>query len=154
ITILCATNDDALEIKNYLQERLSAIRPSTESSANLSQFVESKIIKNALKYALAEEPYKPFYKHSVLKLAGYLHDDAIALAGFNPKKESVAGFVWKVMELCELYGKPAQSCLELAVGCEDADGFLEKLEAKEIASSNSKGAQIMTIHKSKGMQFP
>ncbi|WQY71275.1 RecB-like helicase [Helicobacter pylori] len=154
ITILCATNDDALEIKNYLQENLSAIRPSTESSAKLSQFVESKIIKNALRYALAEEPYKPFYKHSVLKLAGYLHDDVIALAGFNPKKESVAGFVWKVMELFELYGEPAQSCLELAVGCEDADGFLEKLEAKAIASSHSKGTQIMTIHKSKGMQFP
>ncbi len=154
ITILCATNDDALEIKNYLQENLSAIRPSTESSAKLSQFVESKIIKNALEYALAEEPYKPFYKHSVLKLAGYLHDDAIALASFNPKKESVAGFVWKVMELFELYGECAQICLELAVGCEDADGFLEKLEAKAIASFNAKGAQIMTIHKSKGMQFP
>ncbi|GAA8822426.1 RecB-like helicase [Helicobacter pylori] len=154
ITLLCATNDDALEIKNYLQENLSAIRPSTESSANLSQFVESKIIKNALKYALAEEPYKPFYKHSVLKLAGYLHDDAIALAGFNPKKESVAGFVWKVMELFELYGECAQICLELAVGCEDANEFLEKLEAKKIASFNLKGAQIMTIHKSKGMQFP
>ncbi|RVZ81754.1 RecB-like helicase [Helicobacter pylori] len=154
ITILCATNKDALEIKNYLQENLSAIRPSTESSANLSQFVESKIIKHALKYALTEEPYKPFYKHSVLKLAGYLHDDAIALAGFNPKKESVAGFVWKVMELFELYGEYAQICLELAVGCEDANEFLEKLEAKSIASFNLKGAQIMTIHKSKGMQFP
>ncbi len=154
ITLLCATNDDALEIKNYLQENLSTIRPSTESSANLSQFVESKIIKNALKYALAEEPYKPFYKHSVLKLAGYLHDDVIALPGFNPKKESVAGFVWKVMEWFELYGECAQICLELAVGCEDADGFLEKLEAKKIASFNLKGAQIMTIHKSKGMQFP
>ncbi|GAA9521727.1 RecB-like helicase [Helicobacter pylori] len=154
ITILCATNDDALEIKNYLQERLSAIHPSTESSAKLSQFVESKIIKNALEYALVEEPYKPFYKHSVLKLAGYLHDDVIALPGFNPKKESVAGFVWKIMEQFKLYEEPAQSCLELAVGCEDADGFLEKLETKAIASSHSKGAQIMTIHKSKGMQFP
>ncbi len=154
ITLLCATNDDALEIKNYLQKNLSAIRPSTESSAKLSQFVESKIIKNALEYALAEEPCKPFYKHSVLKLAGYLHDDAIALAGFNPKKESVAGFVWKVMELFELYTECAQICLELAVGCEDANEFLEKLEAKEIASFKAEGAQIMTIHKSKGMQFP
>ncbi|WQV83272.1 RecB-like helicase [Helicobacter pylori] len=154
ITILCTTNKDALEIKNYLQERLSAICPSTESSARLSQLVESKIIKNALEYALAEEPYKPFYKHSVLKLAGYLHDDAIALPGFNPKKESVASFVWKIMEQFKLYEEPAQSCLELAVGCEDANDFLEKLEAKEIASFNSKGAQIMTIHKSKGMQFP
>ncbi|WP_154417898.1 RecB-like helicase [Helicobacter pylori] len=154
ITLLCATNDDALEIKNYLQKNLSAIRPSTESSAKLSQFVESRIIKNALEYALAEEPYKPFYKHSVLKLAGYLHDDAIALAGFNPKKESVAGFVWKVMELFELYTECAQICLELAVGCEDANEFLEKLEAKEIASFKAEGAQIMTIHKSKGMQFP
>ncbi|EPZ67672.1 recombinase RecB [Helicobacter pylori UM023] len=154
ITILCTRNEDALEIKNYLQKNLSAIRPSTESSAKLSQFVESKIIKNALEYALAEEPYKPFYKHSVLKLAGYLHDDAIALAGFNPKKESVAGFVWKVMELFELYGECAQICLELAVGCEDANEFLEKLEAKEIASFKAEGAQIMTIHKSKGMQFP
>ncbi len=154
ITLLCTTNDDALEIKNYLQENLSAIRPNTESSAKLSQFVESKIIKNALEYALAEEPYKPFYKHSVLKLAGYLHDDAIALAGFNPKKESVAGFVWKVMELFELYTECAQICLELAVGCEDANEFLEKLEAKEIASFKAEGAQIMTIHKSKGMQFP
>lgn len=154
ITLLCATNDDALEIKNYLQKNLSAIRPSTESSAKLSQFVESKIIKNALEYALAEEPYKPFYKHSVLKLAGYLHDDAIALAGFNPKKESVADFVWKVMELFELYTECTQICLELAVGCEDANEFLEKLEAKEIASFKAEGAQIMTIHKSKGMQFP
>ncbi|WP_131127332.1 RecB-like helicase [Helicobacter pylori] len=154
ITILCATNKDALEIKNYLQEYLSEICPSTESSARLSQLVESKIIKNALEYALAEEPYKPFYKHSVLKLAGYLHDDAIVLPSFNPKKESVAGFVWKIMEQFKLYGEPAQSCLELAVGCEDADGFLEKLEAKSIASFNPKGAQIMTIHKSKGMQFP
>ncbi|MGL2580254.1 RecB-like helicase [Helicobacter pylori] len=154
ITILCATNKDALEIKNYLQEYLSAICPSTESSTRLSQLVESKIIKNALEYALAEEPYKPFYKHSVLKLAGYLHDDVIALAGFNPKKESMASFVWKVMEQFKLYGEPAQICLELAVGCEDANDFLEKLEAKEIASFNPKGAQIMTIHKSKGMQFP
>ncbi len=154
ITILCARNKDALEIKNYLQENLSEICPSTESSAKLSQFVESKIIKNALEYALAEEPYKPFYKHSVLKLAGYLHDDAIALAGFNPKKESVAGFVWKVMELFELYTECAQICLELAVGCEDANEFLEKLEAKEIASFKAEGTQIMTIHKSKGMQFP
>ncbi|GAA9577581.1 RecB-like helicase [Helicobacter pylori] len=154
ITLLCARNKDALEIKNYLQKNLSAIHPSTESSAKLSQFVESKIIKNALEYALAEEPYKPFYKHSVLKLAGYLHDDAIALVGFNPKKESVAGFVWKVMELFELYGECAQICLELAVGCEDANEFLEKLEAKEIASFKAESAQIMTIHKSKGMQFP
>ncbi len=154
ITILCTRNEDALEIKNYLQKNLSEIRPSTESSAKLSQFVESKIIKNALEYALAEEPYKPFYKHSVLKLAGYLHDDAIALAGFNPKKESVAGFVWKVMEWFELYTECAQICLELAVGCEDANEFLEKLEAKEIASFKAEGAQIMTIHKSKGMQFP
>ncbi len=154
ITLLCARNKDALEIKNYLQKNLSAIRPSTESSAKLSQFVESKIIKNALEYALAEEPYKPFYKHSVLKLAGYLHDDAIALASFNPKKESVAGFVWKVMELFELYTECAQICLELAVGCEDANEFLEKLEAKEIASFKAEGTQIMTIHKSKGMQFP
>ncbi|WP_187888805.1 RecB-like helicase [Helicobacter pylori] len=154
ITILCATNKDALEIKNYLQEHLSTICPSTESSTRLSQLVESKIIKNALGYALAEEPYKPFYKHSVLKLAGYLHDDAITLAGFNPKKESVASFVWKIMEQFKLYGEPAQSCLELAIGCEDADGFLEKLEAKEIASFNPKGTQIMTIHGSKGMQFP
>ncbi len=154
ITILCARNKDALEIKDYLQKHLSAIRPSTESSAKLSQFVESKIIKNALEYALAEEPYKPFYKHSVLKLAGYLHDDAIALAGFNPKKESVAGFVWKVMEWFELYTECAQICLELAVGCEDANEFLKKLEAKEIASFKVEGAQIMTIHKSKGMQFP
>ncbi|MGL2823307.1 RecB-like helicase [Helicobacter pylori] len=154
ITILCATNKDALEIKNYLQERLSAIRPSTESSARLSQLVESKIIKNALEYALAEEPYKPFYKHSVLKLAGYLHDDVIALPGFNPKKESVASFVWKIMEQFKLYEEPAQNCLELAIGCEDANDFLEKLEAKEIASFNPKGAQIMTIHGSKGMQFP
>ncbi|MGT0064141.1 RecB-like helicase [Helicobacter pylori] len=154
ITLLCTTNDDALEIKNYLQENLSAIHPSTESSSKLSQFVESKIIKNALEYALAEEPYKPFYKHSVLKLAGYLHDDVIALAGFNPKKESVAGFVWKVMELFEFYTECAQICLELAVGCEDANEFLEKLEAKEIASFKAEGAQIMTIHKSKGMQFP
>ncbi|BAW69627.1 RecB-like helicase [Helicobacter pylori] len=154
ITLLCATNDDALEIKNYLQKNLSTIRPSTESSAKLSQFVESKIIKHALEYALAEEPYKPFYKHSVLKLAGYLHDDAIALPGFNPKKESVAGFVWKVMEWFELYTECAQICLELAVGCEDANEFLEKLEAKEIASFKVEGAQIMTIHKSKGMQFP
>lgn len=154
ITILCATNKDALEIKNYLQERLSVICPSTESSARLSQLVESKIIKNALEYALAEEPYKPFYKHSVLKLAGYLHDDAIALPGFNPKKESVASFVWKIMEQFKLYEEPAQSCLELAIGCEDANEFLEKLEAKEIASFNPKGAQIMTIHGSKGMQFP
>ncbi len=154
ITILCTRNEDALEIKNYLQKNLSAIRPSTESSAKLSQFVESKIIKNALEYALAEEPYKPFYKHSVLKLAGYLHDDAIALAGFNPKKESVAGFVWKVMELFELYTECAQICLELAVGCEDANEFLKKLEAKEIASFKAEGTQIMTIHKSKGMQFP
>ncbi|GAA8137835.1 RecB-like helicase [Helicobacter pylori] len=154
ITILCATNKDALGIKNYLQENLSAIRPSTESSAKLSQFVETKIIKNALKYALVEEPYKPFYKHSVLKLAGYLHDDAIALPGFNPKKENVAGFVWKVMEWFELYGERAQICLELAVGCEDANEFLEKLEAKKIASFNAKGTQIMTIHASKGMQFP
>ncbi|GAA8556358.1 RecB-like helicase [Helicobacter pylori] len=154
IALLCATNDDALEIKNYLQENLSEIRPSTESSAKLSQFVESKIIKNALEYALAEEPYKPFYKHSVLKLAGYLHDDAIALVGFNPKKESVASFVWRVMELFELYTECAQICLELAVGCEDANEFLEKLEAKEIASFKAEGAQIMTIHKSKGMQFP
>ncbi|WP_024949541.1 RecB-like helicase [Helicobacter pylori] len=154
ITILCARNKDALEIKDYLQKHLSAIHPSTESSTKLSQFVESKIIKNALEYALAEEPYKPFYKHSVLKLAGYLHDDAIALAGFNPKKESVAGFVWKVMELFELYTECTQICLELAVGCEDANEFLEKLEAKEIASFKAEGAQIMTIHKSKGMQFP
>ncbi|GAA9693192.1 DNA helicase [Helicobacter pylori] len=154
ITVLCARNKDALEIKNYLQKNLSAIRPSTESSTKLSQFVESKIIKNALEYALAEEPYKPFYKHSVLKLAGYLHDDVITLAGFNPKKESVAGFVWKVMELFELYTECAQICLELAVGCEDADEFLEKLETKEIASFKAEGAQIMTIHKSKGMQFP
>ncbi|GAA7371875.1 RecB-like helicase [Helicobacter pylori] len=154
IAILCTRNEDALEIKNYLQKNLSEICPSTESSAKLSQFVESKIIKNALEHALAEEPYKPFYKHSVLKLAGYLHDDAIALAGFNPKKESVAGFVWKVMELFELYTECAQICLELAVGCEDANEFLKKLEAKEIASFKAEGAQIMTIHKSKGMQFP
>ncbi|AFI05794.1 RecB-like helicase [Helicobacter cetorum] len=154
ITILCATNDNALEIKHYLQERLSEIYPSTESSASLSQFVESKIIKNALEYALAKEPYKPFYKHSVLKLAGYLHDDVIALPSFEPQKESVASFVWRVVEQFELYEEPAQSCLELAIDCKDASEFLKKLENQQIASLSAQGTQIMTIHKSKGMEFP
>lgn len=69
--------------------------------------MEFKIIKNVLEYVLVEEFYKFFYKYSVLKFVGYLYDDVIVLVGFNFKKESVVGFVWKVMELFEFYGECA-----------------------------------------------
>ncbi|PUD37411.1 hypothetical protein, partial [Helicobacter pylori] len=72
------TNKDALEIKNYLQERLSAIHPSTESSAKLSQFVESKIIKNAFLCATNKD---------ALEIKNYLQE---RLSAIHPSTESSA----------------------------------------------------------------
>ncbi|PAF43564.1 RecB-like helicase [Helicobacter sp. 11S02596-1] len=151
IAILCFNNNDVLELKDYLLSKNPALAITTETNLKLVEQTESKIILHAIGFAKTQ---LEFHRKSAYKLAGLDFDAGVAMPVCTPGKSPQA-FILEVMETFRLYSKAAQEMLEISFGYEDLDDFAQSIERLklEFAPEFRSGLQIMTIHKSKGLEF-
>lgn len=151
IAILCFSNNDLLDIKDYIKTKNPEIKITTETNIKLSNQNESKIIFHALEFCKTN---LEFHKKSAYKLAGLKYDSEITMPIKKPS-ESLHSLILKIMETFKIYGKAAQKILEISFDYENIDEFLDGVHRLEVDFSpeSTNGLQMMTIHKSKGLEF-
>lgn len=151
IAILCFSNNDLLDIKDYIKSKNPEIEITTETNIKLPNQNESKIIFHALKFCKTN---LEFHKKSAYKLAGLNYDSEIMIPIKKPS-QSLQSLILEIMETFKIYGKAAQKILEISFDYENIDEFLDGVSRLEVDFSpeSTKGIQMMTIHKSKGLEF-
>lgn len=155
IVILCFSNEDTLTIKNYLTIKQPSLLVVTESNVKLTEQLEVKIILQALNYVNSDYKYREFYKKNILKLNGKNFDDDIELPKLR-MHQSLSSYILEVMKTFNLYSNATQKLLEVSCDYDDFAIFLENISRLDIdfEEKAQKGLRIMTIHKSKGLEFP
>ncbi|MDO7253433.1 RecB-like helicase [Helicobacter cappadocius] len=151
IAILCFSNDDVLDIRDYIKSKNPELEIMTETNIKLLNQNESKIIFHAIDFFKTN---LEFHKKCAYKLAGLAYD-ADMLMPIKKPYQSLQSFILEIMETFKIYGKAAQKILEISCEYESVDDFLESINKKNIDFSmpSAKGLQMMTIHKSKGLEF-
>lgn len=175
IAILVFKNDDVLTLKEYIQARMPELQILTETSSRLFEKKEVKILINALRYVLMtsllykqEDKQEQAQIHKALKL----YEKRIAkLLGLAYASSSHALDKIKALNLCE-NTPPAEAILALIeafdiaqsvswrfleLGCEyrSIEEFLHDIPTIlcSAPTQSNCGVKIMTIHKSKGLEF-
>lgn len=151
IAILTYTNDDVLGLYSYLTNIFTDLKISTEMTSKLVNQENVKACINAIKYL--------YYKEDIYK------ENLNAILGFEPNTQQEFYFDLKentVVELVLLVGKYFNilddNIIKFIEECSkynDIVDFIyevEKLEAP-IENKEQTGLQILTIFKSKGLEF-
>jgi ATP-dependent exoDNAse (exonuclease V) beta subunit len=153
IAILTLTNDAAFEIEEALLQRDPELKITTQTSAKLinQQYVSALI--EALKYLYFGAPVS---KASMLALSGYHWNSELTLNELKKNEEPVE-LVKKVIEKLKLPASDPNitKLLDLISTYSDIEAFLFECEelSTEAPSKKHEGVRIMTIHKSKGLEF-
>ncbi|WP_143428553.1 RecB-like helicase [Helicobacter sp. 13S00482-2] len=151
IAVLCFTNDDVLDIKDYIKSKNPELEITTETNIKLLNQKESKIIFHAIDFFRTN---LEFHKKCAYKLSGLSYDCNILMPIKKPN-QSLQAFILEIMETFKIYGSAAQKILEISCDYESIDEFLDGIARKDIDFSvqAKRGLQMMTIHKSKGLEF-
>ncbi|WP_104639154.1 RecB-like helicase [Helicobacter bizzozeronii] len=157
IALLCFKNDDVRALKDYLLEmrenckELQGVEIVSDADMGLLAQKEVKIMLYALQHALATPKHQPYYQACILKLLGLNLDTPLSLPPFM----ELSPYLFTLMQELELYSPGACHLLELSLEYTNAPDFLEALEKEKPAfsQSNTHGITLMTIHKSKGLEF-
>ncbi|WP_162983058.1 3'-5' exonuclease [Helicobacter mehlei] len=157
ITLLCFKNDDVRALKDHLLEmrencaELQGIEIVSDADMGLLAQKEVKIMLYALQHALATPKHQPYYQACILKLLGLNLDTPLTLPPFT----ELSPYLFTLMQELGLYSPGACYLLELSLEYTNALDFLDTLEKEKPAfgQSNTQGITLMTIHKSKGLEF-
>jgi exodeoxyribonuclease V beta subunit len=153
IAILCVKNSDATTIKESLQEHFKDIKVNTESNLKLihSQNVE-KIIE-FLKYLYFEEE---LYARGFQVLIGKNFDTLPDISNFdkNDKPLNLANRCIKKFGI-DAYDVDVFKFLEVVATHNDLESLIFSLDELSLNSikKDRQGIKILTIHKSKGLEF-
>jgi len=153
IAILTHTNPDAFEIEEKLLERDNSLKITTQTTGKLinSRYVAAVI--ELLKYLYFHEPV---CKANFLALIGKPWEGDI---DFTLKKRH-SDLTLLVKEIIRHFQLPGQDrnllkLLEIVAGYKDIEAFLFESETlnTDAPSKKSEGIKILTVHKSKGLEF-
>ncbi len=154
IAILVHDNKEILAVAEYLKEHLG--KDADTHKRSLVRFQKSaKIIISAVKmiYAQREERDPSLYRLEVLSLLGREYDPSFNLNISDRLRPSK--MVKEIMERFTLFDEAAMKLLEFTIQMDSIDDFIYKIERyeEELPSKSAGGVQILTIHKSKGLEF-
>ena len=153
IAILTLTNDAAFEIEEALLHKDPTLKITTQTSAKLinQQYVSALI--EALKYLYFKAPVS---KASLLALSGEYWGKELDLSDLKLFEEPVK-LVRKLIEKLKLPASDPNitKLLDIIGTYNDIEAFLFACEdlTADAPSKKHEGIRIMTIHKSKGLEF-
>jgi len=150
VAVLCFTNGEAMQIEQMLHE--NGIQAYTDATAKLLRHSSVEAIVEYLKYLYFDEI---IYLRNFQQI-GVAGD--IEILNFDIKKIDLAEGVEKIIRHFKLYSSNDVNLLRFLAqirSIKDIDEFiysLEKFEARTV-QSNVSGVRILTVHKSKGLEF-
>jgi len=150
VAVLCFTNGEAMQIEQMLHE--NGIQAYTEATAKLLRHSSVEAIVEYLKY---------LYFNEIIYLRNFQEIAAVGdteILNFDIKKIDLAEAIGKIIKHFKLYSSNDINLLRF-IGeirsVKDIDEFiysLDKFEARTV-QSNVSGVRILTVHKSKGLEF-
>ncbi len=149
IAILCATNKDGEEIKEYLQKE--HIEVVTETTTKLINQKSVQAVLEYLKYLYFGED---IYRYNFFALIGR-EAQAIQRVDFNQVK--LIDIIRHVIKAYKLFEDDFHLIrfLHVTNKYSDIEALLYEYERLDVAAAASdlKGVRILTIHKSKGLEY-
>ncbi|MDQ1263244.1 MAG: exodeoxyribonuclease beta subunit [Campylobacterota bacterium] len=149
IAILCATNADGEEIKSVLQS--SGIEVVTETTTKL---INQKSIKAILEYLKYQYFMQDIYKYNFFAL---ISQEVREMAKVDFTKKSLLEIVKEAVEEFDLFDEDFNIIKFLSeVGLySDIEALLFEYERLQSSAATSElhGVRVLTVHKSKGLEF-
>lgn len=151
IAILTYTNDDVISVYNYLKNIFPGMKISTETTSKLINQNNVKALINLVKYFYFKEK---IYLENYNAITGRYVDTSIEIA-IEEKKKSVSVFL---QEMANCFNLVDENIMYFIKECEkylnivDFIYEIDKMDAS-IQSTEQTGLQILTIFKSKGLDF-
>ncbi len=151
IAILTYTNDDVLSLYYYLKQKFPSIKISTEMTSKLINQQNVKAAINAIKYIYFKEE---IYKENLNAIIGNKLLTTLDLEIILEEK-SVQEVIKELSKKLKIIDENIIKLIEVSSSFNNIVDFvyeIDKLEAI-MENSESKGLQILTIFKSKGLEF-
>ncbi|MCT7619925.1 RecB-like helicase [Aliarcobacter butzleri] len=151
IAILTYTNDDVLSLYYYLKQKFPSIKISTEMTSKLINQQNVKAAINAIKYIYFKEE---IYKENLNAIIGNKLLTTLDLE-INLEEKSVQEVIKELSKKLKIIDENIIKLIEVSSNFNNIVDFvyeIDKLEAI-MENSESKGLQILTIFKSKGLEF-
>jgi len=153
IAILTYTNDAAFVIEEALLEEDDSLKITTQTSSRLIHDAIVSAIIEFLKYLYFKEE---LYKVNFLTAIGHSWEEELDVKEFK-RDEDLLKLVKKIILHFKLYSnnKSLFKFLEVVSNYKDIEEFLFESEELSVESPSKKdeGIKILTIHKSKGLEF-
>lgn len=151
IAILCYTNSDVLNLYYYLKKVLPNIKISTDMSSKLINAQNVKAVINLIKYLYFKEE---IYKENFNAIIGKNINSSLD-TNFEFKEKSVEEIIFFLANSFELLDDNVVKLMQDTNKFKNIVEFIygiDKLESS-IENSENSGVQILTIFKSKGLEF-
>ncbi len=151
IAILTYTNEDVLNIYSYLKKMFPSLKITTEMTSKLINQENVKAVINAIKYLYFKED---IYKENSNSIIGKEPNSQLILE-VDIEKLSVQEVVYKVASILKVMDDNIIKLVELSASYKNIVDFVYEIDFLDASIQNSEqlGLQILTIFKSKGLEF-
>jgi len=151
IAILTYTNDDVLNLYSYLKKMFPSLKISTEMTSKLINQENVKAIINAMKYLYFDEK---IYKENLNAIIGKAPQSSFEY-NLDIKYKSVQEIALKIAEYLDLTDDNVIKFIEICASYKNIVDFVYEVDELDASIENSEqiGLQILTIFKSKGLEF-
>lgn len=149
ITILAFTNDEVETLRDFLKICDPSLHIIAETSQNFFDTFPCNVLINALHYARTGNP---LYQYNIAKLLG---KELFYTPPLPEYKGHCARYIYEVIESLHLGCAAAMEFLDQACAYESIEEFLRDYVLLDVSApkESAHGIRIMTIHKSKGLEF-
>ena len=151
IAILTYTNKDVLNIYEYLKDKLPNLPIVTEMTSKLINQQKVKAIINGIKYLYFKED---IYRTNFNALVGYDYFEQFSFS-VDIKKEDIVTIVKKLSFYYDIVDENVLKLIELTKEYNSIVDFVYDIDKDDttVVSNSQNGLQILTIFKSKGLEF-
>lgn len=151
IAILTYTNDDVLNIYSYLKKMFPSLKISTEMTSKLINQENVKALINTVKYLYFKEE---IYKENVNAILGNAPAYPLEIS-VDIKKNSLEKTLYDIASILDIIDDNVIKLIELSTKFKNIVDFVYEIDKMDASIENSEqlGLQILTIFKSKGLEF-
>lgn len=151
IAILTYTNDDVLSLYYYLKNKFPKLKITTEMTSKLINQENVKALINAVKYLYFKES---IYKENLNAIVGNDLTTSFNLK-IDLEESSVPYIVKEVATRFKIIDENVIRFIEACKQYENIVDFVYEVDRLDVSISNSEssGLQILTVFKSKGLEF-
>ena len=149
ITILAFTNKEVEILRDFIKFQDSNLQVIAETSQNFFDTFPCNVLINALYYA---HTHNPLYQRNIAKLLG---KELLWIPPLPAYRGHCAQYVYEVIESLHLGCAATMQFLEQVCRYESIEEFLQDYTSLDVNApkESAYGIRIMTIHKSKGLEF-